>query len=186
MASMATAPEELSQTSTLTMPLRTYSRRSLNRRHTSSPNSDAERTIRRTRSYSAVTSQATVTIQTIPTQFTANTGRGRSRLSGPTKEAKTPNDLAWEALTLSAPFLTQPFEEAADELHSDEQAKNRQLDTDEAIDDRTDGKDDFDPIEEDQILHEDASQHEAPEGISSEDSDGGNGKKECQLKTYKG
>lgn len=176
MASFATAPE-VSPRAILRMPLRTYSRRSLKRRHTLSPISDTERTIRRAKSFSAATSQPAVTNQKAPTTLTANTGRAYSRFPGSAKEDKTPNDLAWEALTLSAPFLTQQHvEKAADEPHLAKETEDRQSDIGEAIDDSSDGQDKFDPIVEEQVPQQDASQHEAPEDISSEGSSGGNGK----------
>ncbi|KUI54818.1 hypothetical protein VP1G_02184 [Cytospora mali] len=86
----------------------------------------------------------------------------RPRFSGPAKY-KSPNDLAWEALTSSSPVPTQydgiPTAEPQVAEHADEL-----LDTGEALTNGLDQQDNFDPIVEVQVPQEDAIEHEAAEG----------------------
>lgn len=88
---------------------------------------------------------------------------------------RTPNDLAWEALTSSAPFLTQYTGNVSDEPIFAE-AGTWQPDTEETATDGLGGLDEFDPIVEEQVPREVPSQQEAPEEMSSDESGCGNGK----------
>lgn len=168
MTSKAIAPE-VSQSATVRMPLRTYSRRSLKRRHTSSPISDTERTIRRIKSLTETISQPAVTTQQSPAQLAANKGCKRLRFSALVEEAKSPNDLAWEALASSAPVLTQHVEKTADELHVADETEDRQMNTGNVTNDGPIGQDMFDPIVEEQVPQEDASEYEEAGEVSLEE-----------------
>ncbi|KAL1879769.1 hypothetical protein Daus18300_001606 [Diaporthe australafricana] len=116
------APEARLTTSHKT-PLRTYSRRSLKRRHTSPPAPDVERFLTRTESLGLIekTTSKLYTDQNNqqPRRPIANAGRKRLRFSTLAGD-KTPNDLAWEALASSAPALTQKDDDFSDEGEQDE------------------------------------------------------------------
>lgn len=168
MTSNAVAPEA-SQSATVRMPLRTYSRRSLKRRHTSSPISDTERTIRRIKSLTETISQPAVTTQQSPAQLAAHTGRKRLRFSATVEGAKSPNDLAWEAIASSAPVLTQNVKRATDELDVTEEIEGWQLNTENATNGGPIEQDMFDPIVEEQVPQEDASEYEKAGEVSLEE-----------------
>ncbi|KUI68987.1 hypothetical protein VM1G_03975 [Cytospora mali] len=149
------------------MPLRTYSRRSLKRWHTSPAVSDTGHAIRRSKSLAAMTSQPAVVGQIVPKRLTSDTGRRRPGLPDPAK-AKSPNDLAWEALTSSAPVTIQNDGEATAEPQVAEDAEDQPCDTGKALTNGLDQQDIFDPIVEVQLPQEDEMEHEAAEGDAHE------------------
>ncbi|KAG6366862.1 hypothetical protein INS49_001043 [Diaporthe citri] len=120
---VAKAPEARLPSSHKTL-LRTYSRRSLKRRHTSPPAQTVERFLTRTRSLS-VTEQKTTEHRNAaknqqPSRSIPNKDRKRLRFSLASAENKTPSDLAWEALASSAPVLTREDDGSSDEGGSHE------------------------------------------------------------------
>lgn len=107
---VAKAPEAR-LASTHRTPLRTYSRRSLKRRHTSPPAQNVERFFRRSGSLNATekktAEQFSVAKIQQPSRSIPSKDRKRSGISLAFPENKTPSDLAWEALASSAPVLTR-------------------------------------------------------------------------------
>lgn len=158
-------------------PLRTYSRRSLKRRHTSPPARDVERFLRRTGSLNA-TAKETVEQRNEakaqqPSQPTSS--RGRKRLGLLTSaENKTPNDLAWEALASSAPVLTgqddaNPDEGGPPKAHIVNCSPGHELSVDQQppVSDALGG-----PTKgEGRPCRKAASEAESPENVSLEESD---------------
>lgn len=120
LAGIATVPDaRLHKT-----PLRTYSRRSLKRRHTTPPAQNVERILIRTASLN-VSGQKPVEQRSEakdqqPSRPVSNKGRKRLRFSLAPAQNKTPNDLAWEALASSAPVSTGQDDDSPDELASHE------------------------------------------------------------------
>ncbi|KAJ0115356.1 hypothetical protein J7T55_012634 [Diaporthe amygdali] len=107
---VATAPEK-SIRNTQKTPLRTCSRRSLKRRHTSPSAPDVEHFLSRTESLT-VTGTATANgpnenNNQQSSRPIVNAGRKRMRFSLAFAEDKTPSNLAWEALASSAPVLAR-------------------------------------------------------------------------------
>lgn len=106
----ATAPDAR-LTSTHKTPLRTYSRRSLKRRHTSPPAQNVKRFFTRTSSLSVTGPKTAEQRNEAKAQQlsreVSNKDRKRLRFSLVSAEKKTPSDLAWEAIASSAPVLTR-------------------------------------------------------------------------------
>lgn len=100
-------------------PLRTYSRRSLKRRHTSPPAQTMERFLTRTGSLNVAeqktTEQRSAAKNQQPSRSIPNKGRKHLRFSLASAENKTPSDLAWEVLALSTPVLTREDDGSLDE-----------------------------------------------------------------------
>lgn len=106
-------------TSTHKTPLRTYSRRSLKRRHTSPPAQNVERFFTRTSSLNVKEPKTAeqrneAKAQQLSRQV-SNKDRKRLRFSLASAEKKTPSDLAWEALASSAPVLTRQNDGSSDD-----------------------------------------------------------------------
>lgn len=120
--SAATAPDAR-LTSTHKTPLRTYSRRSLKRRHTSPPAQNVERFLTRASSLNVTETKTTeqrndAKAQQLSRQLSrqvSNKGRKRLRFSLASAVKNTPSDLAWEALASSAPVLTRQNDGSSDE-----------------------------------------------------------------------
>lgn len=116
--SAATAPDAR-LTSTHKTPLRTYSRRSLKRRHTSPPAQNVERFFTRSSSLNVKEPKTAeqrneAKAQQLSRQV-SNKDRKRLRFSLASAEKKTPSDLAWEAIASSAPVLTRQNDGSSDE-----------------------------------------------------------------------
>lgn len=159
-------------------PLRTYSRRSLKRRHTSLPAQNEERSLTRTASLN-VTEQETAAQHSEakdrqPSRPILNKGRKRVRFFLASTENKTPNDLAWEALASSTPELTRQGDDFPEgrpcEAHVVECSPGHngsepcQPTVEDALDGQTTGC-------ERQLRGDAASEADAPENASLEDSD---------------
>lgn len=115
---VAKAPEAR-LASTHKTPLRTYSRRSLKRRHTSPPAQNVERFLTRTGSLN-VTEKETAEQRSVaknqqPLRSIPDKGRKRLRFSLASAEEKTPSDLAWEAPASSLPVLTREDDGPSDD-----------------------------------------------------------------------
>lgn len=165
--------------STHKTPLRTYSRRSLKRRHTSPPAQHVERFLTRTASLN-VTEQNTVEQRCEvkdqqPSRPISNKDRKRLRFALPSAEKKTPNELAWEALTSSAPVLTRQDDDPPNEggphearvvecTPGHEASEHQQLDVEDALKGPTKGR-------EDKPREDAASETGATENMSLEESD---------------
>lgn len=166
-------------TSTHKTPLRTYSRRSLKRRHTSAPAQNVERFFKRTSSLN-VTEPKTAeqrdeaNAQQLSQQF-PNKDRKRLRFSLASAEKKTPSDLAWEALASSAPVLTRQNDGSSDDGGPHEtdvvkyspghkQSEHHQLDVGDALNDSTKGH-------EGKARGDATSEADTSESVSLEESD---------------
>lgn len=115
---VAKAPEAR-LASTHKTPLRTYSRRSLKRRHTSPPAQTVEQFLMRTGSLKVTEQNTTEHRSAAKNQQSSRSipskDRKRLRFSLAAAENKTPSDLAWEALASSAPALTREEDGSSDE-----------------------------------------------------------------------
>lgn len=112
----ATVPE-LRLESTHKKSLRTYSRRSLKRRHTSPPAQHVERFLTRAGSLNVrerkITEQST---KVKPPQLSRpSPNKDHKRVGFSTSTNMTPNDLAWEALASSAPVSTRQDDDSPDD-----------------------------------------------------------------------
>lgn len=111
-------------TSTHKTALRTYSRRSLKRRHTSPPAQNVERFFTRTGSLNVKEPKTAEQRNEAKAQQlsreVSNKDRKRLRFSLASAEKKTPSDLAWEALASSAPVLTRQDDGSSDDGGSHE------------------------------------------------------------------
>lgn len=113
------SPSDARLASTHKTPLRTYSRRSLKRRHTSLPAQNGQRSLTRTASLNVTDQETAAQCNEVnnrqPSRPILNKGRKRVRFFLASKENKTPNDLAWEALASSTPELTRQGDDFPEE-----------------------------------------------------------------------